>query len=41
MRIETTLAAGDPPYLENVLNRLSSSSNPSLQAACANFGAWI
>ena len=41
MRIETTLAAGDFPYLENVINRLSSSSNPSLHATCANFGTWI
>jgi triacylglycerol esterase/lipase EstA (alpha/beta hydrolase family) len=31
----------DSPSLQNVLNQLSSSPNPSFQATCTNFGAGI
>ena len=32
-------AAAAAVWQQNVLNQLSSSPNPSLQAACTNFGA--
>jgi hypothetical protein len=31
----------DSPSLQNVLNQLSASPNPSFKATCTNFGAGI
>jgi hypothetical protein len=32
---------GDSPTLQNVLNQLSSSPDPSFKASCANYGVGI